>query len=183
MGLVKIDCLDYIMVVADLRSYLAQREKDLEVEIERVRAQIAPLERELFEVKVARAAVERKSREPLQPQLFGERVGTARQQSEADEVWRQYKEIEAARAGSAYGRLTIKELISKALSEQFSSGATAGQLLTLFATAWGRDDIVRTSLSPQLSRLKREGKIDRNENIWFLRSQRLEQEEVAATDQ
>ena len=64
--------------------------------------------------------------------------------------------------------LTFKELSLKALSEHFRNGATANELLEFFATKWGRNDVVRTSLSPQLSRLRQEGRIILEGKIWRL---------------
>jgi hypothetical protein len=58
-------------------------------------------------------------------------------------------------------KLTIKELALKALNEHMSNGATSKQLIDVFVQKWGRDDIARTSLSPQLTRLKEEGMISR----------------------
>ena len=50
----------------------------------------------------------------------------------------------------------------------FRWGATANELVEFFHNAWGRRDVVRSSLSPQLSRLKDEGFIDREGYNWFL---------------
>ncbi|WP_344695862.1 hypothetical protein [Sphingomonas rosea] len=155
--------------MAQLRSYLDDLEKELVRAIEQLRMKLAPLERELFEVRVARRAVTKQSSEPLQERLFATDSEAPLRSAEAGEVWRQYKELEAQRASSPYAHLTIKALVLKALEEQFSSGATAQQLLDLFGNAWGRPEIVRTSLSPQLSRLRAEHKIDRNGSIWFRR--------------
>ena len=62
----------------------------------------------------------------------------------------------------------MKQLTLKALNEHFQKGATARQLLRFFKDAWGRDDVVRSSLSPQLTRLKNDGKIRRDGIRWFL---------------
>jgi hypothetical protein len=68
---------------------------------------------------------------------------------------------------SPYEHLTMKQLIMKALTEHFQSGATAKQFREFFRDAWARD-IDRASLSPQLSRLRGDKIIDRNGNVWFL---------------
>lgn len=163
----------------DVRSYLDEREKLLESEIAKLRGQIAPLERELFEVRIAQRAVGRHSREPLQLPLMSA-DGRSSVDDEAASLWKQYLSVKAERLLSPYARLTIKQLVLKALEEQFPSGATAQQLLELFASAWGREEVVRTSLSPQLSRLKAEHKIDRNGTLWFLRKPRPEVPEAKA---
>jgi hypothetical protein len=168
------------MEVADLRTFLEEREKHLEGEVAKLRALIAPLERELFEVRVAQRAVAKRSPEPQQRHLFP--LLKLETSGAAAEVWRRYFEDQEAQATSPYHDLTIKQLVLKALDEQFPSGATANQLLELFRGAWGRTEVVRTSLSPQLSRLRADHKIDRNGNLWFLRIPRSTQEK-AATDQ
>lgn len=65
-------------------------------------------------------------------------------------------------------RLTMKQLVLKALGEHLAHGATANQLLDFFAREWGRNEILRTSLSPQLSRLKDEGKIRLQGKTWHI---------------
>lgn len=65
-------------------------------------------------------------------------------------------------------KLTIKELALKALNEHLWNGATSAQLIEVFVQKWGRDDIARTSLSPQLTRLKEEGLITLQGRQWFL---------------
>ena len=166
--------------MADVRTYLESREKQLEAEIAKRRSEIAPLERELFEVKIARKAVGHRSSEPVQHPLFEQSDGDAIDE-DAAKIWKQYKAMEAERVMSPYHRLTIKELVMKALTEQFPSGATAQQMLDLFSTAWGRGGIARTSLSPQLSRLKVDHKIENNGSVWFIRQ--IRPDEKAATDQ
>jgi hypothetical protein len=65
-------------------------------------------------------------------------------------------------------QLTMKELVLKALSERFANGATVSELVEFFAIRWGREDVARPSLSPQLSRLKEEGKITLMGKVWLL---------------
>lgn len=64
-------------------------------------------------------------------------------------------------------RMSIKQLVIKALRDKFPDGATTNQLLEQFV-AWGRTDVVKTSLSPQLSRLREEERIDREGLAWIL---------------
>ncbi|PCJ68820.1 MAG: hypothetical protein COA62_13390 [Rhodobiaceae bacterium] len=63
--------------------------------------------------------------------------------------------------------MTLKDLIKKALKEQFPEGATANELVDFFENAWDRE-VQRTSLSPQLSRLKDEGVVVLEDNRWRL---------------
>ena len=64
-------------------------------------------------------------------------------------------------------KLTFKQLIVKALGEHFTNGATANELLELFERKWGRR-LMRTSLSPQLSRLKNDKIIELEGKVWHL---------------
>jgi hypothetical protein len=164
----------------DIRAYLSEREQKLKAELAALRARIAPIERELFEIALAQKAVGSVVAEPFQAPLF--QTGPDEHvDDEAAELWKEYKRVLAERTANPYFKLTIKELVLKALNEQFHSGASAQELLEFFESAWGRDDIPRTSLSPQLSRLRAERKIDRNGNTWFTREHRSY--EKAATDQ
>jgi hypothetical protein len=63
--------------------------------------------------------------------------------------------------------LSIKELVVRALFERFLvGGATPAQLREYFRDAYGRT-IERSSLSPQLSRLKAEGRVMQDDgDIW-----------------
>jgi len=64
--------------------------------------------------------------------------------------------------------MTIKQLVMTALANEFAEGATVNELLDYFARQFGRVDITRTSLSPQLSRLKAERKVMRMGRVWAL---------------
>lgn len=69
-----------------------------------------------------------------------------------------------------FNQQVLKELTVKALSERFTNGATAAQLIEFFSEAWGRRDIVRSSYSPQLSRLKHDGVVILQGKVWSLAS-------------
>lgn len=73
----------------------------------------------------------------------------------------------ARRANPEIANLTIKEMVVKALGEHLARGATASQLLDFFVIEWGRKEM-RTSLSPQLSRLKDSGIIELKGKVWHL---------------
>lgn len=63
---------------------------------------------------------------------------------------------------------TLKQLTVRALQDHFPGGASAAQLLDVFRNAYGRE-VERSSLSPQLSRLKEAGVIDLDGNrLWRL---------------
>jgi hypothetical protein len=63
-------------------------------------------------------------------------------------------------------RLTIKQAVIKIL-ERAPRGLAALQILERLRTEF-QMDYPRTSLSPQLSRLKNEGKIGLKGNVWYL---------------
>ncbi|HZG47851.1 MAG TPA: hypothetical protein VEZ41_16520 [Allosphingosinicella sp.] len=153
-----------------LRDLLNTLEADALERIAVLREQLAPLERELADIRRAKAAL------PPPPDT-GPRLWVDTQAVQPISATRQHfipvmhPQVAAAlpeREQSPYAKLTMKELVLKALAEQFPGGAAAKDLLDFFANAWGRGDVVRTSLSPQLSRLKEEGKIVLNGLIWRL---------------
>jgi hypothetical protein len=146
-----------------VRDILAEYEADLEKRLKGLRAQIIPLERELAEVKRARGAVSLVDYGFEQPQLSFAANSEAGTNASAERIG-----SNVAPAKSPYARLTIKKLVMKALEEQFERGATAHELLEFFANGYGRPDVVRTSLSPQLSRLKRDRKIILIDQKWSL---------------
>lgn len=88
--------------------------------------------------------------------------------SSGDEASRKSIIYHARIAHPEVQQLTMKELVLKALSERFKNGATVSELLTFFTLSWGRDEIARTSLSPQLSRLKEERRIALMGKVWLL---------------
>jgi hypothetical protein len=138
-----------------VRDLLDDHEADLISRLKALRDQIIPLERELAEVRRARSAVSMIDYGPEQTQiLFPAKNGASEPEQGPARVSR-----DLTPPRSPYARLTIKQLVRKALSEQFERGATANELLDFFSDAWGRSDVLRTSLSPQLSRLKQEGAI------------------------
>ena len=64
-------------------------------------------------------------------------------------------------------KLTMKQLVVRTLTEHLKNGATANELLDFFERKWGRK-IERTSLSPQLSRLKSDNIIQLQGKTWRL---------------
>lgn len=144
----------------NVREILQLHEAELVERLRRLRNEIIPLERELAEVRRARFALDNTDYGPQQRQIVFDPVQAPPNSGET--------------AGSdvrisPYAQLTIKALVRKALDEQFERGATANELLEFFRDAWGRSDIVRTSLSPQLSRLKQDGELILVGQRWMLR--------------
>lgn len=75
--------------------------------------------------------------------------------------------LASASAAAFYSSLTLKQMALRALKEHFTEGASAQQLLEYFETAYGRS-IERSSLSPQLSRLKEDHEIELEGRLWKL---------------
>lgn len=69
-----------------------------------------------------------------------------------------------AKAGRANGGMTIKDAILDVLANN-PDGADAQEILAMINEGYGLS-VVRTSLSPQLSRLKSEGKITLTGKVW-----------------
>lgn len=138
-----------------IREYLEQREKELlesidfeRQQIEKHQLSLVPLEGELAEVRRAKSAIG---------------INTSGVENLAGSV----------SSDSPYAHLTMKQLVMRALGQQFREGATRSELVEFFRNAWGRHDIEPTSLSPQLSRLMSDGLItyEDNDHRWILTSE------------
>lgn len=130
-----------------LTEFLAQRETELLDQIEDVRRSLHPLENELAQVRRAKAIISMEAAPRAPVSAFEE-----------------FDEIQIA----PYAEMTMKQLTIKALRDHFPRGATAQKLISFFSDAWGRADVQRSSLSPQLTRLKQEGVIGLNGKTWYL---------------
>lgn len=161
--------------VTSVRQILGDHERALVERLDALRSQIIPLEQELLEVRLAKSALPKEGGSSDQPRLALAHPNSSKVAGSASPV------LTTDPYRSPYYRFTMKQLVVRALMEHFPKGATANQLLDLFANVWGRGDIARTSLSPQLSRLREEGLIFRNGHVWHLRHARAE--EKAAADQ
>lgn len=65
-------------------------------------------------------------------------------------------------------KMSVKAMVLETLEKHLPDGGEVHDLLNCFATVYGRDDVARTSLSPQLTTLKNEGKIARDGMTWHL---------------
>ena len=167
--------------VTSVREFLDDRERRLKEAIHSLRSEIIPLEQELLDIRLAKGALKKDPANSEQPRLALAspgvlRVHDANSSSNAEKITLTTDPFQ-----SPYFRLTIKQLVQKALDEHFQGGATANDMLNLFENVYGRGDVARTSLSPQLSRLREDGIIFRNGHTWRLRQKRSD--EKAATDQ
>lgn len=151
-----------------IADYLKQRESELVERIEEVRrGQLVPLEAELANVRKARAAISDRSGTPSL--RFGRLMTPPAIFAGGDPDTRITK---VDRQPSPYANLTQQQLVLRALKERFHNGATVNELVDFFHNAWDRKDIVRSSLSPQLSRLRTAHRIRlAANNVWKLVSE------------
>ena len=82
--------------------------------------------------------------------------------------------VSASQTSAKPNTPTFKEMIVSVLSEH-GRGAQATEILGLIKTKFGKE-IKRSSISPQLSRLKSEGVIDLDDKVWYLPEHRVVQE-------
>lgn len=136
---------------SDSLRYLRERKGKLQADLAALRQQIIPIERELTQVEIGIRAM---TNDLIRP--------TGLQATRAAVIHF------ARKSNPEAAHLTIKELVKKALAEHLKDGATAAQLLDFFSRQWGRTDIARTSLSPQLSRLREDGQIWLDGKTWHL---------------
>ncbi|WP_324751928.1 hypothetical protein [Roseovarius sp. Pro17] len=142
-----------------VHEFLLQAVKRLQREIDKHEATIAPLRKDLEDARRALAAIE----------VAGSTSPSKTQSLES--------QGEASSAVPSLSGLTMKELTIKALSEHYKNGATAAQLIEYFASEWGRTDILRSSFSPQLSRLKNEGAVKLVGKTWHLQREEVKENE------
>jgi hypothetical protein len=181
-----------------LREYLDRRETELQININALHDQLRPQESELAEIRRAKGAlgipilhlVVSHSGASLEIGSAPDRLPSEDRTSTPSE--QEALQVDATvtvppftltasavtagppqisrpdlRQMSAYQHLTMKQLVMKALNEHFQKGATARQLREFFRDAWGRP-IKRANLSPQLSRLLKEGIISLDNGVWSL---------------
>lgn len=77
--------------------------------------------------------------------------------------------VSATEKTAAQGEVTIKQAIRLVL-DSMKSGLTSTDLLDYVKLMYFGDKLDRTSFSPQLSRMKRDGEVQLNGNIWTLTS-------------
>jgi hypothetical protein len=148
-----------------VRQLLDDAEADILMRMDPVRKELNILERELADVRKAKNAINSEGSPSTVVRIVG--VGDMRRTTLVQNFGGG-EARELAPPPSPYAKLTMKQLVRKALDEHFTNGATANELLDFFRNAWGRHDIVRTSLSPQLSRLKQDGVVTLKGMRWHL---------------
>jgi hypothetical protein len=161
-----------------LRSFLERRERELTHQIAAVRGELQLKEKELAEIRAVRATLAPSVPTPAVPapavpppvpdtttfdaaanliRATGENRGAA---SVAHPL-----QHESVLIGGA--KRTIKSMILTALTSHFDDGATLAELRTFIMDVFGQE-IDRTSISPQLARLRDEGAVEQRGRKWRL---------------
>jgi hypothetical protein len=150
-----------------LRSFLERRERELTHQLAALRGQIESKQRELDEIKKVRATLT--SSPPSPPDNISVEVAADVVRAEASR--RSVNLIQQITNAAVTGlpaleqNPTIKSMILTALSSHFQDGATPAQLRTFIRDVFGRE-IHRTSMSPQLARLREEGVVEQSGTKW-----------------
>lgn len=127
-----------------IRELLDSREREVRRAIDDIKVkQLAPLERELTEIVIARSAIVK----------LPENGGAPLSTSGGD--------------NARYMRMTYEELVKEALTKEFETGATIKELLTFIRDEYGRE-ISQGSFSPVLSRMKAARTIMKMGKVWIL---------------
>ncbi len=124
-----------------IRQVLDSHERELLQRRDQLRSQLQDAEAELEEVRRAKAAL----------------VGSDKTDSSVASV-----------DDDRYARMTNKQLAVAALEEHFTSGAKASELVSFFKSRWNRE-IDRSTFSPQLTRLLRDGLVEKDGMVWRLK--------------
>jgi hypothetical protein len=150
-----------------LRSFLERRERELTHQLAALRGRIESKERELAEIKKVRATLT--SAPPSPPdntsvEVAADVVRAAGNQRSVDLI-NQTGNVQVSGPPPLNEKLTIKEMIVAALRSHFHDGARPAELRTFIQDVWDRK-IDRTSLGPQLARLREEGILEQSGTKW-----------------
>jgi hypothetical protein len=152
-----------------LRDFLDRRERELMHQVAAIEGELRPRKKELDEVRRAKAMLGMQYGNPLSDLAAvpltlrsGDSVNALAQSSgNATLLWGSLAQLgTSSNALASYAGMTIKQLVLRALFDHFHEGATAPQLREFIRDAYGRE-IEPSSLSPQLTRLREEGLIER----------------------
>jgi hypothetical protein len=143
-----------------LGGFLTRRREELEAQISILRGQLVPREAELAQINKMRQLLADatvvgsdglpQSNSCATPTLVFEAVGRLPPGQQVTNLPPVFE---------AVANLTIKQMILGALRDHFHEGATPAELREYFKHAYGRE-IDRTSISPQLTRMRDDGIIE-----------------------
>ncbi|MGI8568506.1 MAG: hypothetical protein ACR2KT_05290 [Methylocella sp.] len=82
---------------------------------------------------------------------------------------------------SPYQKMTMKEMVIRALTEHFREGATAKKIREFLRDGYGRN-IERNNLAPQITRLHKDGFIERTDDGGWKLTNKFEQDEAPSDE-
>ena len=153
-----------------LRTFLERRERELTHQIAAVRGELQSKEKELAEIRAVRATLATPAVSVPDTSTFDVAVNQIRAAEEnrrAASVAHPMQQTESALIGAVPQKRTIKSMIVTALTSHFDDGATLAELRTFIKDVFGQE-IDRTSISPQLARLREEGAVEQRGRKWRL---------------
>ena len=158
-----------------LHSFLERRERELTHQLAALRSQIESKQRELAEIQRVRG-----TRAPSPPSPSEISTWQAAADVAKEAVKQLIQQTDVPPVGGvppSNEKPTIKSMIVTALTSHFHDGATPAELRTFIKDVFGRE-IDRTSMSPQLARLREGGAVEQSGMKWRL-SERARQRGVA----
>jgi hypothetical protein len=159
---------------------LERRERELTHQIAAVRGELQLKEKELAEIRAVRATLTPSVPPPAVPApavpppvpdtttfdaAATNLIRATGERRSAASVANPLQQTESVLIGGA--KRTIKSMILAALTSHFDDGATLGELRTFIEDVFGQA-IDRTSISPQLARLRDEGAVEQRGRKWRL---------------
>src|SRR5690242_20141120 len=149
-----------------LPSFVERRERELKHQLAVLRGDIESKERELAQIRQVRAALAPPPPENKTCEVAANLIREAVTQRGAV-LMRQADNALVGGVPPLSENRTIKEMIVTALASHFHDGATPAELRTFIKDVFGRE-IDRTSLSPQLTRLREQGTVEQRNTKWRL---------------
>jgi hypothetical protein len=164
-----------------LRSFLERRERELTHQVAALRAEMESKKNELAEIRAVRAALAPSVPTPAVPapaapppvpdtstfDVAADQSRAAAENWRAASVGHPMQQGQSVLIGGVPQKRTIKSMILTALTSHFDDGATLAELRTFIKDVFGQD-IDRTSISPQLARLREDGAVEQRGKKWTL---------------
>jgi hypothetical protein len=165
-----------------LRLFLGRRERELIHQVAALRAEIQSKQNELAELRAVRATLAPSvptAAVPAAPavpppmpdtstfDVVSNLIAATDENRRAASVAHPMQQTESALIGGVPQKRTIKSMILSALTSHFDDGATLAELRAFIKDVFGQE-VDRTSISPQLSRLRDEGAVEQRGRAWRL---------------
>jgi len=151
-----------------LRSFLERRERELTHQVAALCGQIESKRAELAEIQRVRATLAPSPPSPPDVSSFERAADDIRAAPNRPRVdLMQQTDNPPVAVPSSNEKLTIKSMILTALSSHYHDGATPAELRIFIKNVFRRE-IDRTSMSPQLARLREDGAVEQTDRKWRL---------------